>query len=142
MNTIYEAPKKGFSELLASMPTMAQVKSNQKTGEPEKPTTATGNQGTDLLKRQLTVNEDFWNMVVAESVRSDGTGNSAPEAVASASAKSADAAMRLRLFSAYGTAATEAIAGRRVATGVNPTGRVISRGMESPVKTAKLSLAA
>ena len=99
-------------------------------------------QGTELLKRQLTVNEDFWNLVVAESVRSDGRGNPGSEAVASASAKSADAAMRLRLFSAYGTAATEAIAGRRVATGVNPTGRVMAGRVESPVTTPELSLAA
>ncbi len=142
MNTIYEAPKRGFSELLASMPLMAQVRNSRKTEEPAKLAPATGNQGTELLKRQLTANENFWNMVVAESVRSNGTGSSQPEAVASASAKSADAAMRLRLFSTYGTAATEAIAGRRVATGVNPTGRVMSRSTESPVKTPELSLAA
>ena len=147
MNTIYEAPVRGFSELLAAVPIAAQARTSQKTREPENLTPTTNNQGTDLLKRQLTANENFWNMVVAESVRSNGTDSSQSEAVTSASAKAADAAMRLRLFSTYGTATTEAIAGRRDTMGVNPTGRVMVRKAEPGVvrsleKSEKFSLAA
>jgi hypothetical protein len=140
MNTIYEAPKRGFSDVLASMPTMAPVRNIQKIGVPEQPTPT--HQDSDVLKRQLTANENFWNMVVAESVRRDGTGNPQPEVVASASAKAADAAMRLRLFSAYGTAATEAIAGRKERTGVTPMTRGTSRTTESAVTAPEHSLAA
>jgi len=117
MNTINEVPGKGFSELLASM---AQVSRTQKAGEPEQPTQKPTGQGMEVVKRQLTVNESFWNMVMAQSVMTDGRGNPQPEVIASASTSSADAAMRLRLACAYGTVTTEALTGRSKARYIAP----------------------
>ena len=131
MNAIQDAPGRGFSDVLASMQMMAQSGNDQKTREPEKVTPKVISQGTEVLKRQLSVNESFWNMVTAESVKSECGANPQPEEIASASARSAEAAMRLRLVSAYGTATTEAIAGRRDTTAANQAGATMRSSKSS-----------
>ena len=130
MNLINETRSKGFSEVLASVPIMAQT---QRTSEPAKD--LQGQQGgkSELLKQQFAINESFWKMVVAAGETSVDHDNSRAEETETAKSRVAEAAMALRLVSAYGTATTEEIAGRLDTDRLFPARRATVQRTESPV---------
>jgi hypothetical protein len=129
MNSINETRSKGFSEVLATMPIMAQT---QRTTEPVKD--LQGQQGgkSELLKQQFAINESFWKMVLAAGETSVDKDSSRAVETETANSRIAEAAMALRLVSAYGTATTEEIAGRLDTDRLSPASRATVRRTISP----------
>lgn len=132
MNTINDAQSKGFSEVLASVPTMALAQKNKQAINLVRQSDGTDGGKPELLKQQFAINERFWNMVVAASISSDRQGSFRDVDTESAKTTTAEAAMALRLVSAYGTKATEAITGRLDTDGTTLANRAMARRTEFP----------
>jgi len=108
MNTITNDAPRRVSEVLASMPAMAQAKSGGKKGaEPAQSDVKPGGQGDELLKWQLSVNASYWSMLAAKSA-ADGT---AGAQAAAGSSPGVESVQRSKLASVYGAAGSGTIAG-------------------------------
>lgn len=106
MNTINEARSKGFSEVLASLQTMALVHQDKQATNPVKRSNEQDSRKTGLMIPQQNINESFWNMVVAASMTSDGQGSFRDKETESAKKIMTEAAVAHKLISAYETKAS------------------------------------
>lgn len=107
MNTINEARSKGFSEVLASLQTKALVQQDKQISNPVRQRNEQHSRKTELMIPQLTINESFWNMVVAASMTSEGQGSFREKETESAKKIMTDASVAHKLISAYETKASD-----------------------------------
>ncbi len=130
MNAINDMHGKGFSEVLASFASPTQSlrrkESNATVAQPQ------GLQGSaELLKKQLAVNDSFWNMLAAVGSSSDSQGGAQVSESGVGGSVVARAALALRLVTAYGPDATEAITGPLNQDRVSSAGQARARRVDS-----------